>query len=202
MAEPQVIIRPFSDGLLLQSVPLEPGSLLLTNNLGSTIIGYTVRGFCTPEFGEPFGHHRVLYNFGVKSNGVEIPDGATRSVMLRDPDRSGRSFVTMTISIDLVILDSGKVLGPDEGGTLAGLEGVLSAQAEIRSLLAQHRTTEELEAEFTRMFNEENKKRDRAALTRGAEFRQFANLARRSKDLLLQEIAIREANFRPLSLHR
>jgi len=200
MAEPQVIIRPFSEGLIIQSVPLEPDSLLLTNNLGSTIIGYTVSYLCTPESGEPFGHNRISYNFGVNSNGAEIPNGATRLVTPPSCLYCGQS--ELTISVDLVILDSGQVLGPDEAGTLAGLEGVLSAQTEIRSLLAQTLTLVELEAELTRKFNEERQKQDRTAMMRGAEFRQLANLARRSPDLLHQELARREANFRPLFLHR
>lgn len=199
MAEPLVVIRPFSDGLILQPVPLEPDSLLLTNNLGSTIIGYTVSYLCTPESGEPFGRNRIHYNFGVRSNGVEIPNGATRLVT---PPGLGFGQSDLTISIDLVILDSGQILGPDEAGTLAGLEGVLSAHAEIRSLLAQNLTKKDLEAELTRKFNEEREKQDRTAMMRGAEFRQLANLARRSPDLLPQQIARREANFRSLSLHR
>jgi len=199
MAEPRVTIRPFSDGLILQSVPLEPDSLLLTNNLGSTIIGYTVCYRCTPESGEPSGRNRIHYNFGLRSNGVEIPNSATRLIT---PPGLGFGQSDLTISIDLVILDSGQILGPDEAGTLAGLEGVLSAHAEIRSLLAQTRTTADLEAELTRKFNEEREKTDRTAMMRGAEFRQLANLTRRSPDLLLQEVAKREANFRPRTLHR
>lgn len=226
MAEPKLILQSFSDRLLMRSAPPQPDALLVTNHLGSTIIGYTLLYRGAPESGEPSGLNRTYYNFGVSSNGVEIPDGATQFVMpqvshrweapapqhtgmsqcgAREADPwfssvSGQSVIT--ISIDLVILDSGKVLGPDEGGTLAGLKGVLSAYAEIRAALAQNRTQEDLEAEFTRKFNEEREIPGRTAMMRGAEFRHMARLAGRSKNLFLHEVAKREANFRPLSLSR
>lgn len=226
MAEPTLILQSISDRLLMRSAPPRPDALLVTNHLGSTIIGYTLLYRCTPESGEPSGLNRTYYNFGVNSNGVEIPDGATQFVTPQVSHRweaaapqhtgmsqcaagesdpwlssvSGQSVIT--ISIDLVILDSGTILGPDEGGTLAGLQGVLRANEEIRAILAHDWSRKELEAEFTRKFNEEREKPGRTAMMRGAEFRQLASLARRSNDALLQELAKREANFRPLSLHR
>jgi hypothetical protein len=248
---PKVLIKPFSRELTLRSasdatsrstIPsalqsslgkaskLLPYSLLLTNNTGSTIIGYTIHYSGDSEGSESFAFNRVFYNFGVKSNGIEIPAGATQlatplnaytlhapslhtlSTTNGGPDEADKWLSSIAgqpvliLSVDLVVLDSGKVLGPNDGGTLEGLEGFLSGQAEaisiVRSSLARKLSTEDIAAELSRKFDEERVKSTRTAMTRAAEFRKFASFARRSRNLLLNELAKVEENFRSISLTR
>lgn len=250
-SQPKLIVKPFSQELTIQSVSdaaaqamipstfhaslgtaskVLPYSLLLTNNTSSTIIGYTLHYSSVSEKGEPYTFNRVFYNFGVKSNGVEIPPGATQlatpltSHRLNAPSvqRSGSAYGSiddadkwlssiagqsvLIISVDLVVLDSGKVLGPNDGGTMEGLDGFLSGQAEaisiVRSALARNLTGKEIAVELHKKLDEERLKNTRAAMTRATEFRKFARFAQQSKELLINEVSNIEKNFRAVSLTR
>lgn len=160
-SHPGLLIRPATAVASIRATQPEQDpltySVVIENATRSAVLAYTLRISYTDPDGKKRALNRQFFNFSAKSNGVEIPLGAAKIVsamktrgLSQQPDeravsnalsaRHGadaefaRELATkssVVVSVDLVVLDSGLVIGADEGNTLQYLTGYLNAEREL-----------------------------------------------------------------------
>jgi hypothetical protein len=190
--------------------------VVLENNTSHTIRAYTLRLTFVNSSGESGGRNRQFFNFEAKSNGMEIPVGSARlitalhslatnmpvnkiSSSLGGSSRASaelisvlRSQVAVVISIDLVVFDTGQVIGPNEGNTLSYLEGYLMGERETAAFVhaallrgaALQEVSDQLNSLIARFDTGEAKEFDK--LARASQARNLLRFAS-SQDALLSE---------------
>ena len=160
---PGVILSPANSNSIasLNQVPsgdllaLLPYSLVLQNNTQHTIVAYTLYLSFVDHVGHSSGHNRMYFNLESKSNGMEVEPGSVRLVTPIDalhPSTNvtgagmGPGAATMltsriaaqkrvTVSLDLLVFDTGQVFGKDEFQTLSYLRGYISGGQEAANLV-------------------------------------------------------------------
>ncbi len=214
-------------------VDLLPYSVVLRNDTGHTICGYTIRLSFVDAAGRSGGLKRQYFNFESTSNGMEIPPGTARlvtPVFSMGPDRmtsvrgisgsSGglnealslknrlKSQTAVAVSVDLVVLDTGQVIGPDEGNTLSYLEGYLIGEREGAALVRTafstggtlRQVSDQLEI-MVRTLQEGNTAGAFDRLARAAVAKRLLKFAAQSQEALLNEVN-RILAKPPITLHR
>ncbi len=211
-------------------IGVPPCAVLIENNTSLTIIAYALNYGIVSAAGESLVRKRVFYNFGIQENGVEIPPGGRQlatpfaTYRLEAPrenqattfdtnPQTVRQWITdwpdhtvIVVSLDLVILHSGKILSRNQGGSLEALVGFQSAKTEAmslaRSALARNLPTEAIAQLLTQRVEEKRQKRSREAMAWASEFQAVARHARRSRDGLISELSRLEANHRQFTFAR
>jgi hypothetical protein len=196
---------------------LLPYSLVLDNNTPQTIRAYTIRLAFVDANGQSGGSDRQYFNFESTSNGMEIPAGSSRLVSpLRSlainhrtsvsiagastPSKANalvnrlRSQVAVVVSMDLVVFDSGQVIGPDEGNTLSYLNGYLMGEREAASLvhtaLTRGLSVEKVSAQLNRLLTSigDPQPREFDKLARASQVKRLLMYSS-SKERLLTEVS-------------
>lgn len=197
---------------------LLPYSLLISNNTSKTIRAYTVKMAFKGPSGALGGRVRQYFNFERRSNGTEIEPGEVhfvnvlRSIKLRRvaPGASGltsqpgeppdelekllRSQATVVLSVDLVVLADGRILGANEAKTLSFLDQYLRSEREfaqtIQSQLKRGASVEQirrnLEIEISARDDRERLGRF-GTLARVNQARRFLRHAKASRESLVKE---------------
>ena len=126
---------------------LLPYSLVLQNNSSHAIVAYTLHLSFVDYADQLSGHNRLYYNLESKSNGMEVEPAGNRLVTPIDAlhlsskvagtgplSNSAAALTsriaaqkTVTVSLDLLVFDTGQVFGKDEFQTLSFLRGFCGA---------------------------------------------------------------------------
>ncbi|MCZ2075040.1 MAG: hypothetical protein LC130_08570 [Bryobacterales bacterium] len=116
----------------------------------------------------------------------------------------------VSIAVDLIVFDTGKIIGPDEGNTLTYLRGWVTAEREIASLLhtaLNSGTTSQLIIEQLRQllaqFDKDTIRGAYDQLARLTQIRHFLRLAASSADTLVLRNEIGRILSKPITtFHR
>lgn len=196
-------------------VSLLPYSVILKNETNQAIAAYTLRLTFVDADGRSGGRKRQFFNFETTSNGMEIPPGVARLVnaVTSIAVNRGRfstnsisgsvagfdeatalsellsSKAAVTIAVDLIVFDTGRVIGPDDGNTLTYLRGWVAAEREIASLVSDAMkdgaTTESIAGQLRQlMAPSDTNTIGYDQLARTVQARHFLQLAESSMDAL------------------
>lgn len=210
---------------------LLPYSVVLENSTAHTLYAYTLRLTFVDPNGQSGGHNRQYFNLDGTSNGAEIAPGTARLVTptssmapsrkwagqgtssstgRRSADVSAvtdrlRAQVAVVVAIDLIVFDTGLVVGPDEGNTLSYLRGYLTGEREAASLvtnsLKKGASISAVSRDLERVAGELAAASTFYDTARGSQFRRFLGLTRSSGDSLMKEVD-RVLGKPPFEFHR
>lgn len=133
------------------SAKMLPYSVVLRNATNQTIRGYALRWNYVDKSGGTDANYQVEQNFDSRHKGAEIGPGeacilsptgpirsssgpslrTTASVMPPDPSAKLANQAVITISLDSVAFDNGKVIGPNEGFAVKIWGAMYSAQRDV-----------------------------------------------------------------------
>jgi hypothetical protein len=131
--------------------------VILKNLSGRVIRGYALRWICIDQNGATVdGNYYVAHNFDTRQvGGAEIINGASRVLWMSGEIRSSSgtyassstnsvasvappntvsklaSYAAITVSLDSVAFDDGKVIGPNEGAAMDMWGAIYSAQHDV-----------------------------------------------------------------------
>lgn len=135
---------------------LLPYTQLLQNNTDDNIIAYAIRWECKGIDGNVIPKELTLWNFDTYRGGNAIAPHSSRLVSsvpgigalrIRLPEPALKSVEdtrgffdrqeSISVLIDLIVFESGRVIGPDVGGWRARLKAHLDAESRISSIVRQ-----------------------------------------------------------------
>ena len=206
---------------------LLPYSVVIDNNTGHTIIAYTLHLSFVDADGRSGGDTRQYFNFEAESNGMEIPARTQRLVtpfwsfssaimpskVMVGPSRDSAinlvarlgAQVSVATCVDLVVLDDGQVLGPDEADTLSYLQGYLTGEhdtaAVVLDSMQRGDTTEQISNHLQQLLEHLGQQESLRARATETQVRRFLALAAESRERLYNE-ANRIMVKAPIVLHR
>ncbi len=221
------LLKDSSDGIL----SLLPYSLIIENRTGSTIIGYTLHYSYVNAKGESETFNRTHYNFRTVSNGIEIATGTKQlatpltSHRLTQESQVRKAFSgnasqessqwlatiqgqsSIVLSLDLVILDTGKVLGPNDSGALGVLQAFISSEVQaialVNEALTRNASADEVVALLESRYTQEKGRGDpRESAAMASQFKKLSQLARFSQKQLMEELDRMKKTRRHLTLAR
>ena len=196
-------------------VPLLPYSVVLINNTTHIIRAYTLRLTFVDATGKTRARNRQFFNLEAASNGMEISPGANRLVtvlasLTAENSSRSRSFVgagspseanelysllqsqtSAVVAVDLIVFDSGQVIGPDEGRTLTYLQAYIAGESETASLLRTALNKGDGLGAITNQLNgiltDQTQRNDFASLARASQTRHFLRFSA-SREALQTEV--------------
>jgi hypothetical protein len=195
---------------------LLPYSLVLENNTTNTVSAYTLRLTFVDANGKSGSRNRQYFNFEPVSNGMEILPGTARLVTpINSLDTKGasdtsphsesgdatevrnllaaqlHSQVAVVVSLDLIVLNTGQVVGPDEGNTLSYLQGYLAGEHEsaslVRTSLDAGESAQELSSRLTKLIGDLEDNKSFNTVARAGQVRRLLRLVGSSEEDLTKE---------------
>lgn len=192
---------------------LLPYSLVLQNNSRHMIVAYTLHLDFADQAGRLSGHNRVYFNLENKSNGMEVEPGGIRLVTPVDalhlsgkatgigPSQRDAAALTsqiaaqktVTVSLDLLVFDTGQVFGKDQFQTLSFLRGYISGGQEAANLvetgLANGSSPVNIAVQLKNLARSIRNTADPGAMGRTSQIQRLAQTAgQNSLDRLLSEV--------------
>lgn len=200
---------------------LLPYSIILQNNTEHTIRAYTLRLSFVDAAGKSGAQNRHYFNLETASNGMEISPGAIRlvtSVISLDAtvqkrqigqtwsgvsEPSARTLserlqaqVSVVVALDLIVFDTGLIIGPDEGNTLSYLQAYLIGEREAASvvkteLVMRHASLREVSDHLNnvvKQFSAQQSSKSFDGLARADAARRLSRLAGFSQEALFNEV--------------
>jgi hypothetical protein len=211
-ADANTVRASFAQAPRAELTSLLPYSVVLRNNSQYAIVAYTLHLSFVDQLGKVSGQNRMYYNLESKSNGMEIEPGSSRLITPIDslspskvagtgPSSSSTAELTsqiagqksVTVSLDLLVLDTGQVFGKDEFGTLSFLQGYVAGGQDAANLvetgLAGGSSLANISAQLGDLARRTMNTSDPAAMGRINEIRRLSRIAgQNSRDRLLSEV--------------